>query len=361
MNLNNVVTLKISSLKDMVVCLKKTLEAGKRVNLLVESEAGIGKSQVIQQVAKELYGDGCYIDLRLALLERPDILGLAEIKNNGENRVTSYAINEMLPQTGHGILAFEEINRADVSVTNTIMQLLTESKINKTEIAKNWLFIALINPDTQDYQVNVLDAALENRFIRCKLEYSKEEFLDYMRGKNWDYRVINFVEAGLFEYKTKAECNNNDYISPRTLEYLNSLLINNENIDTGTLSMICKTSLGVNLGTVFFKFISDNQPVTYKMLRDDEEKAIKTIKSYASEKHYRGDLLRVTIRDIADNYLQLNADTFKRVIEIIPLDLVKGLVLMICQKNNVDINTIITDKKILKRLVDINEMAEATC
>src|SRR5262245_49044249 len=82
--------------------------------LLLEGPTGIGKSEIVQQVARKL-GVGVRV-LDLSLLEPPDLVGLPQIDPGsgapGDAR-TRYALPSILPRDGAGILLLEELNRAE--------------------------------------------------------------------------------------------------------------------------------------------------------------------------------------------------------------------------------------------------------
>ena len=75
--------------------------------VLLEGPHGIGKSQLIEQAAAKL-GIG-FIVRDLSLMEPPDLIGLPTQKNGK----TVYSPPNFLPETGKGMLVFEELNRSE--------------------------------------------------------------------------------------------------------------------------------------------------------------------------------------------------------------------------------------------------------
>ncbi len=131
--------------------------------VLLEGPTGIGKSELVKQVADELGIDFAVLDL--SLLEPPDLVGLP-ILADGRTR---YAIPSALPTEGAGILLLEELNRADRTVQQPALQLLTARKLHEYELPPGWVPFAAINPEDGEYQVTPLDPALRCRFLQLKV------------------------------------------------------------------------------------------------------------------------------------------------------------------------------------------------
>ena len=87
--------------------------------LLLWGRHGIGKSELLEQAAKEL----CikYISQDLSLMEPTDLTGLPKM----DGATTKYLPPNFLPTSGNGLLVFEELNRCDRFVRTPCLQLLT--------------------------------------------------------------------------------------------------------------------------------------------------------------------------------------------------------------------------------------------
>jgi MoxR-like ATPase len=131
--------------------------------VLLEGPTGIGKSELVQQVADEL-GIGCTV-LDLSLLEPPDLVGLPVV----EDGRTRYAVPSALPVSGAGLLLLEELNRADRTIQQPALQLLTARRLHEYELPPGWVPFAAINPEDGEYQVTPLDPALRCRFQQLKV------------------------------------------------------------------------------------------------------------------------------------------------------------------------------------------------
>lgn len=181
-----------------------TLAHRARRATLLEGPTGIGKSELIRQVADTLRIECSILDL--SLLEPPDLVGLPVITDGR----TAYATPTALPTGGEGILLLEELNRADRSVQQPALQLLTARRLHEYELPPGWVAFAAINPEDGEYQVTPLDPALRSRFlvlrvradvrewrkwaaaagvhpVICKLAASHDDLFDATPPRTWTY------------------------------------------------------------------------------------------------------------------------------------------------------------------------------
>lgn len=139
--------------------------------VLLEGPTGIGKSELVAEVARSL--GIAHLVLDLSLLEPPDLVGLPVI----EGGRTSYALPRFLPQEGAGILMLEELNRAERYIQQPALQLLTARALHEYVLPEGWACFAAINPETGDYQVTPLDAALRARFLHVPVRADRAAWL----------------------------------------------------------------------------------------------------------------------------------------------------------------------------------------
>jgi len=138
---------------------------------------GIGKSQIVAQVAKEL-GIGL-IDLRLAQMETGDLVGITYLQKDK----TFWGKPGWWPEEGtRGILLLDEINRAPNDVRQAVFQLILadhkgQRKLHTHVLPKGWAVVAAMNPDNGEYQVETLDKAMVRRFIMLTVQPDVESWL----------------------------------------------------------------------------------------------------------------------------------------------------------------------------------------
>ena len=86
---------------------------------------------------------------------------------------------------------------------------MSYDKINNNACSAGWIIVSCINPDTAEYDVNAMDAALKNRFEEYEIEYDALSFIDHIEASGWDQNVQMFIKSGVWVYKDKiAELEN---------------------------------------------------------------------------------------------------------------------------------------------------------
>lgn len=159
-----------------------------RESALLVSGHGLGKSEVVRQIAAELSEElnkpfFC-IDIRLSQRETGDIIGYPipkdsfnvsrEVYKNGKlNVVEQVAHNVMVHSLpiwfptdpdSCGILFFDEIDRAPKDVQQAAFEIVLDYRLNLNPLPIGWRVVAAINGDQDKYTVHGMDPALLDRF-----------------------------------------------------------------------------------------------------------------------------------------------------------------------------------------------------
>ncbi len=342
--------MKVTKIYEILDLAKAAKENDLVFNPCFVGDAGLGKSQCVQQwVAKQRSKNPKFgfIDLRLAYFEAPDIRGFPEVVDvNGRHRTIS-ALPDFWPTDGEseGLLVLEEINRATTSVTNTMMQLLTDGRIGDYDFPKRWIICAAINPDNAKYDVNAMDQALADRFQHFEVDYDYNVFLDYIETHKWHKNVVNFIKAGQWVYKSPDSIGKEGkYISPRTWAAMDAAErsgASQSDARRATHRIIAQSILGKHIGNEYWKSCWDDAPVLASDLINNFEKSLKKLKEQSKQGVYAGDKITVTVESIIENYGgwfkdckdqkdpdKVDEETMVSVAEVIPSDqainLIKG-------------------------------------
>jgi len=293
-------------------------EMGERFNPLFVGPPGIGKSQIVQQWCKKHGHD--FIDMRLAYYDAPDMIGYPLIKEKNGRQVTSHITPELWPTEGKGVILLDELNRGQPSVMNTVMQLLTDRKINNYILPEGWFVVACVNPESEHDDVNVMGSALLNRFQVFKVEYDRTSIINYMKEKNFHETVVMFVETNTWRYSNPEDCKGPGakYISPRDLEPLSNVLKSGK-LTSQIEPVIYESILGKNYGTAFYAFKNKESPVTYTQLVENTTQAISQLEKFSNPKDLKSGHLAITIRDIVENK-EITDDLLAKVLLAIPAD-----------------------------------------
>ncbi|MDB4992835.1 MAG: ATPase [Myxococcaceae bacterium] len=181
--------------------------------VLLEGPTGIGKSEIVRHVADAL--GIATIVLDLSLLEPPDLVGLPVITTGAAAPRTTYALPEVLPTSGAGILMLEELNRAERYIQQPALQLLTARRLHSYELPPEWVCFAAINPESADYQVTPLDKALRARFMNLEVRADRAAWLAWAQTHG--------VHPGIVALAQNHE-RIFDEVAPRTWTYAGQVL-----------------------------------------------------------------------------------------------------------------------------------------
>ena len=148
--------------------------------LFFHGHCGVGKSEMCEQVADELGIP--FVATNLSTLEAPDLQGLPQIVGD----MTTYARPGLLPQGPVGIWLLDETNRAPLEIRQGLMQLLTTRSINGHAIGESWLIVGAgnLSDDQQQYSVDELDPAFEDRFAHYRLVPKINTVIKYLKDKH---------------------------------------------------------------------------------------------------------------------------------------------------------------------------------
>lgn len=306
---------------------------GRTINPIFTGEAGLGKSEITQAWVKkqrERNKDFGFVDLRIAYMEAPDLIGLpVEEVVNGVGR-TRHFLPEFWPTEGEGLILLEEPNRGTTGVMNCLMQLLTDFKVHNYTLPDGWMIGACINPDSSEYDVNTMDAALKDRFVEFEVEYDPITFMDFMANSDWHEQIQMFVGSGIWIYKTTKEIGKDGkYISPRTWSKVNAAEKAGVSKNRALHRLTVCSILGKDIGNEYHKYCFDSAPVTAAEIIKDKAAALKRLKTQSDPSTYQGDMIAATVESIEKNYGglkkdckadQIDEDTMAEIAQIIPAD-----------------------------------------
>jgi hypothetical protein len=306
---------------------------GKNFTPMFTGEAGLGKSEITQGwVAKQRLTnpDFGFLDLRIAYLEAPDLIGFPkEVEINKKWR-TIHCLPGYWPTEGSGLLLLEEPNRGTTGVMNCLMQLLTDRKVHDYTLPPGWLIGSCVNPDSSEYDVNTMDAALKDRFEEFEVEFDHIAFIDFIDQQSWHESVQMFVGSGIWTYKTTKEIGKDGkYISPRTWSKVNAAELAGIHKSRQLHRTVVCSILGKDIGNEYHKFCFDSAPVTAQDIIKDRASAFKRLVLQSDPSSYQGDMIAATVESLEKHYGglkkdckndQIDEDTMAEVAKIIPAD-----------------------------------------
>lgn len=201
----------VVSSNDLKEILKANYRMRHRANVMIWGAPGIGKTQIVKDVAKELSSemgkDVPVIIVTLAQMQPYDLNGIPLLfaKEGGEQFVLpmsqrgqvqmDFAVPCWLPGEGdndEGILFFDEINRAEQDMLSAALTLLLDRKAQKYTMPSGWRVWAAGNR-AMDGPVKPLEAAVATRFLggHVHLVPTVKSWVEWARSDKAFYRDID--------------------------------------------------------------------------------------------------------------------------------------------------------------------------
>lgn len=196
---------------------------GHHTPVMLWGPPGVGKSQIIEQVAA--HHGAPVVDIRLSQMEPSDLRG---IPFRIEDRV-EWAIPSMLPDTKRhgetGILFLDEITSAPPSVSAAAYQLILDRRLGAYQVPRGWAIFAAGNRQGDRGVTYTMPAPLANRFSHFEVEANLDDWVAWAYANGIDERLIGFLRFRpelLFDFNPAH--NPVAFPSPRSWEFAHRAL-----------------------------------------------------------------------------------------------------------------------------------------
>ena len=168
---------------------KNQLAGGAPPPVMLWGPPGIGKSDIVKAVARELEIE--LQDIRLAQLDPVDLRGVPTV----EKGQTKWATPSFFPTDSEsaGIIFLDELSAADPSIQVAAYQLLLDRRIGEYIVPSKWIIVAAGNR-AEDNAVSLpMSSALANRMMHLDLHAEPEEWARWASGHGLDPALIGFI------------------------------------------------------------------------------------------------------------------------------------------------------------------------
>lgn len=210
--------------------------------ILLMGPPGIGKTQIMQQIAKE-----CNIGLIAYTIThhtRQSAVGLPFIKEevfDGVTRsVTEYTMSEIISsiyrymeETGkkEGILFIDEINCVSETLAPTMLQFLQCKTFGNQAVPKGWIITAAGNPPEYNKSVRDFDFVTLDRVRKIDIEADLEAFRSYARTRHIHPFILSYLELRPQNfYRTENDVDGMQFVTARGWEDLSYLIYSYERL-----------------------------------------------------------------------------------------------------------------------------------
>ena len=196
---------------------------------------GIGKSDVVAEIAEEL--GGAIIDLRMAQMEPTDIRGIPYF--NKDNGKMDWAPPVDLPDEEFAskypivVLFLDEMNSAPPSVQAAGYQLILNRRVGKYKLPDNVVIVAAGNRDSDKGVTYRMPMPLANRFIHLEMRPDFTSWQTWAVNKGIHKDVVgylSFAKQDMYDFDAKSS--SRAFATPRSWCFVSDLLDDDMDVDT---------------------------------------------------------------------------------------------------------------------------------
>ncbi len=184
---------------------------------------GIGKSQIVAQVAKEK--NYKLIDIRAVLLDPVDLRGLPRVNTQGQ---ATWCPPSFLPQescTDKGIVFLDELNAAPPLVQAACYQLVLDRRIGEYVLPAGWTVIAAGNGEKDRSVTHRMPTALANRMVHITMQTSTEDWLLWAEKADIAPEILAFLRfRPTLLHNFDPQSASKAFASPRSWEFVSRML-----------------------------------------------------------------------------------------------------------------------------------------
>src|SRR5246127_2880392 len=192
---------------------------GQRVPLHIWGACGVGKSQIVAQVASDLGWQ--FLDIRAVQLDPVDLRGLPRISADQAEWVPP----KFLPTSGKGILFLDELTAAPQMTQAGCYQLVLDRKLGEYHLPEGWVVVAAGNPASERGVHFSMPRPLRNRFVHLNLEPDFDDWCQWAVRSGLRPEIIAFLRfKPALLHDANATSDVNAWPTPRSWEMASNVL-----------------------------------------------------------------------------------------------------------------------------------------
>lgn len=222
---------------------------GHHTPVMIWGPPGIGKSQIVAQIAQQHAVP--LLDIRLSQMEPSDLRGIPF----RVDKLVEWAPPSILPDAQRhgvaGIMFLDEITSAPPSVSAAAYQLILDRRLGEYRVPDGWAIFAAGNRQGDRGVSYVMPAPLANRFTHYEIEAHADDWVTWAYAQGIDARLIGFLRFRpelLFDFD--AARNPVAFPSPRSWEFAHRALqkfVSDPELLSATLQACVGPAAGIEL------------------------------------------------------------------------------------------------------------------
>ncbi|MCI9078058.1 MAG: AAA domain-containing protein [Lachnospiraceae bacterium] len=212
------------------------IPANRQRPVLLIGPPGIGKTQIMEQIAREL--EIGLVAYTITHHTRQSAVGLPFIKEeefNGEKySVTEYTMSEIIASVyskirdsglKEGILFIDEINCVSETLAPTMLQFLQCKTFGNRKVPDGWIIVAAGNPPEYNKSVHEFDMVTLDRVRKIEVGAEYSVWREYARENRINPAITSYLELRPQSfYKAEADVDGIQFVTARGWEDLSCLL-----------------------------------------------------------------------------------------------------------------------------------------
>ena len=180
----------------------------------LEGPAGIGKTELVKQVAEE-EGIG-FVAYSMTHHNRQSAIGLPAIVDktlDGESyKATEYTMSEIVESIWNakregmqeGILFADEVNCVSETLTAAMLQFLQNKTFGPHRIPEGWIIVTAGNPPEYNKSVREFDAVTRDRLRIVHMKPDLNDWIEYAVHRGMHPVVVQYVRSHAGEFYSFA-------------------------------------------------------------------------------------------------------------------------------------------------------------
>lgn len=274
---------------------KRGINLALKANLVpvLVGHAGIGKTEICQQIAEE-NNFGWVKPLNISNTKEGEMSMPFIAKIDGKP-VVVYAPHSTLEEAkrlaeneykdSHVLLLIDELNRGDTAVITEGMQLIQSRRINNFELPDNVKIICAMNPsadmddfEESDYAVTSIDNAIIDRGAFFYIDADPDSWIDWATGQiKINGEIVSRVEEKVYEFIESNkpmlhQIKSTEYNKPTPRSWFKvseayRAMINNNEFDENDFRLVSQGLVG---STATHQFLSFLRKSTKPLLKPSE-------------------------------------------------------------------------------------------
>jgi hypothetical protein len=214
---------------------------------------GIGKSEVVADIAREL--GGFMIDLRLGQMDPTDIRGIPFYNKELGKMDWAPPIDlpdaELAAQYPIIVLFMDEMNSAPPGVQAAAYQLVLNRRMGKYVLPDNVVMIAAGNRESDKGVTYRMPTPLANRFVHVEMKVDFPSWQEWAVLNNIHKDVVGyltFAKQDLYDFDAKSS--SRAFATPRSWSFVSQLMEDND-IDDATATDLIAGTIGEGLAVKY--------------------------------------------------------------------------------------------------------------